>query len=113
MNLKDATSLLSILTFMAFGPMAVLTTLSMLRRMLLYVRANKPIPILLRRGIVLFSAFSIVVGESVILRATGIMLAEGSLERFLFILQADILILIAMGYYAKAELFDIDNPDQP
>lgn len=86
---------------------------SMLRRVRDYRIAGLPVPVLLRRGIVLFAALAVMGGETVLLRILGITFAPGSLERLIFIVQADIILLSALIYYAKTEMFDMDDEEKP
>jgi hypothetical protein len=89
------------------------TLFSMVGRVLDYRRAKLPLPVLLKRGIVLFVALVLIGGETAVLRALGVTLGEASIERLIFITQANAILLIALGYYAKVELFDLDDEDKP
>lgn len=86
---------------------------SMTRRILDYRRAQLPLPTVLKRGLVLFAALALIGGEAALLRAAGIVLEDGSLERLLFTVQSDLILLTALGYYTKAELFDLDDDSKP
>jgi len=86
---------------------------SMLRRAVDYRRAELPLPVLLKRSLAVFLALIVLGGESVGLRTLGITLPEGSLERLGFVAQADIILILALAYYAKAELFDLDDKEKP
>ena len=88
---------------------------SMVRRIRFYRVAQEPIPVLLKRGIGLFLAFTIVVAEGLVLRVLGIDLTDDGYElgRLLYTVQADAILVIGLGYYAKTELFDIDDPEKP
>lgn len=82
---------------------------SLLRRLRLYRAAQqRPDPIL-RRGIAMIGALAIIAGETFVLRFLGVTFDEASIERFLFILQADAIALTALAYYAKTE-YDLDDP---
>ena len=88
------------------------TLFSMARRMYDYRTAGVPFPVLLKRGFVLFAALGLIGAEAVALRALGIVLEEGSVERLAFTVQYDLILLGALAYYTKTELFDIDDPNK-
>lgn len=84
---------------------------AMIRRVRFYRAAGNPVPVLLKRGLALFGALVVIGGEGVMLRFLNIRLTEGSLERLAFTIQADLILLGALLYYAKTELFDVDDPE--
>jgi len=84
---------------------------SMFRRVFLYRKAEKALPVILKRGIILFGALAILGGEAALLRVGGIDLTSTPFLRLLYVVQADVILLGALGYYAKTDLFDIDNPE--
>jgi hypothetical protein len=86
---------------------------SMARRIIFYHLADEPIPVLLKRGFVLFGALALLGGEAVLLRVIGIDLRGDPLLMLIYTVQADVILLTSLGYYAKVELFDIDDPDKP
>lgn len=86
---------------------------SMARRLKDYHTAQLPVPVLLKRGFVLFFALALMGGEVIVLRALSINLLDDPVARLLFTIQSDIILLGAFGYYAKAELFDVDDPNKP
>jgi hypothetical protein len=86
---------------------------SMSRRVIDYRHAKEPLPSILKRGVALFGALAILGGEALIMRVLGIELGENTTERFIYLTQFNIILLGAMGYYAKVELLDIDRPDRP
>jgi hypothetical protein len=104
------TALVTSVGFIVFLVLLVLGVGAMIRRILLYVRTGHRVPIILRRDFGLFLAFLWVFGSTALLRFLGITLEEGSIERLLFILQQNIVGLIALGYWVKVELFDVDDP---
>jgi hypothetical protein len=83
---------------------------AMIRRILLYVQTGHRVPIILRRDFGLFLALSWVFGGAALLRFLNIVLEPGSVERLLFIVQQYLVGLIALGYWVKVELFDVDDP---
>lgn len=86
---------------------------SMTRRIVDYRAAKLPLPTLLKRGFVLFGALAFLGGEAALLRSLGITMDPGTPERLVYILQTDFVLLGALLYYAKAELFDLDDEDKP
>lgn len=97
-------ALLSALAIIIVGLM------SLVRHLLLYVRTSTPIDVLLKRDIVLFSGLAILGLESVILRALGV--TPGDLTgwpRLLYAVQADLVILISLTYWAWVELRDVQD----
>jgi hypothetical protein len=89
------------------------TLFAMARRIHDYRTAGVPLPVILKRGFVLFAALTVIGVEAVTLRVLGVELSDGSLERLAFTIQYDLILLGALAYYAKTELFDIDDPDKP
>lgn len=87
---------------------------SMSRRVILYRRAGLPMPVILKRGWLLFGAMGLLASESVVLRVLGGDLFTGpTLLRLAFIIQFDVIFLTALAYYTKTELFDVDDEDTP
>jgi hypothetical protein len=89
------------------------TLMAMGRRIHDYRAAGMPLPVILKRGFVLFATLGVIGAEATALRVLDIVPAEGSIERLLFTVQYDLILLGALAYYAKTELFDIDDPDKP
>lgn len=89
------------------------TLFSLGRRIKDYRTAGLPLPVILRRSFVLFAALAVIGAEAVAIRALDVALEEGSLERLAFTVQYDLILLGALAYYTKTELFDIDDPDKP
>ena len=89
------------------------TLFSLTRRVHDYRLAGLPLPVILKRSFVLFAALTVIGAEAVAIRSLGIELPEGSLERLAFTVQYDLVLLGALAYYTKTELFDIDDPDKP
>lgn len=111
---RISTDLLEVVNFVALIAFLLLlgaTLASMLRRVVLYRRAGRALPILLKRGIVLFGALTILGGEAAALRAAGIDLTASPFLRLLYVMQANVVLLGALGYYAKVDLFDVDDPE--
>lgn len=106
--IETITAGVNFLALLVFVGLISATLASMLRRVALFRRAGTPIGVILKRGIALYTALAIVVIETMILRVLGIELDE--VGRLLFITQADTVLLIGLGYYAKVELLDIDDP---
>ena len=108
--------LLPIVNFVALVAFLVLIgaiLASMVRRVVLYRRAGETLPIILKRGIVLFGALAILGGEAAILRVLGIDLTTSPFIRLLYTVQANVVLLTALAYYAKTDVFDIDDPRVP
>lgn len=83
----------------------------MVRRIVLFHRAEKPIPLILKRDLGLFGALAIIGMESLILRAAGISLAEADpFIRVVFAAHWDLILIVALAYWAKVELWDVDDP---
>jgi hypothetical protein len=89
------------------------TLFALIRRIHDYRLAGLPLPVILKRGFVLFGALAVIGAEAVAIRVLGVALPEGSIERLAFTVQYDVLLIGALAYYAKTELFDIDDPDKP
>lgn len=105
--------LLAVVNFVALVIFLILlgaTLASMGRRVYLFRQAGKALPIILKRGLVLFGALTILGGETALLRAAGIDLTETPFLRLLYTVQANIVLLGALAYYAKTDLFDLDDP---
>lgn len=86
----------------------------MVRRFVLFRRAQKNIPSILRRDLMLFGALALVGLESLGLRALGVDLTEADpFVRFLFVAHWDAILLAAFAYWVKVELLDVDDPDKP
>jgi len=84
---------------------------SMLKRIVDFRRAGQSVPVLLRSNFGLLMSLVIIGGESLILRALGVAMEVGSLERLAFSIQADFILLVGLAYYTKVELFDVDNEE--
>jgi uncharacterized membrane protein YhaH (DUF805 family) len=116
-DLNDiAIAALTVVNFVAFVFFLALLgaiLFSMARRLHDYRLAKLPVPVLLKRGFVLFAALAVMGGETAILRVLGISLADDPILRLIFTLQSDVILFTGLGYYAKAELFDVDDPDKP
>lgn len=111
-----AIAALDIINFVALLLFVALTgaiLFSMGRRLVDYRVAKMPVPTLLKRGFVLFGALAVMGGEIAVLRVLGVSLADDPVMRLLFTVQSDVILFTALGYYAKAELFDVDDPDKP
>jgi hypothetical protein len=111
-NVPDLISAVNAAALVVFVALSGATVFAMLLRFVRFRRAGVPVPALLKRGLVLIGAFLIIGFDVVALRAYGIILAEDSVERLVFIIQYDVIILTALGYYTKVELFDVDDPDE-
>lgn len=86
----------------------------MVRRVILFQRAEERVPVILRRDLGLFVALSVIGLESLGIRALGINLAEmPDLVRLLFAVHWDIILISALLYWVKVELWDVDDPDKP
>lgn len=85
---------------------------SMLRRVIAYRKAEQGVPTLLKSGISLFLALSIIAVQTIVIRLLSITLPPDSLERLVYITETDVIVIGALVYYAKAELFDVDDPDK-
>jgi len=83
----------------------------MIGRFRLYMQAREPIPILLKRDLILVGSLALIGAEALGIRALGIDLSEPTWLRVAFILQQDVLLLGALAYYVKVELADIDDAD--
>jgi hypothetical protein len=110
---EQATATVNFLGFVLFLGLVGATLFSMLRRIHLYRVADLPLPTLLKRGFVLFGSLALIGGEIALLRLVGVVFAEGSVERLAFIIQSDAILIGALLYYTKAELFDLDDEDKP
>lgn len=88
---------------------------SLIRRVLSYRQRGAALPVILKRGIVLFTALAVLAGEAATLRVLGIDLTvEGAeLERLVFIIQSNVVVDLAFAYYLKTELIDMEDPDKP
>lgn len=85
---------------------------SQLRRYALYRRAEWPTPVFLKRGLVLFGALGILGGEAVLLRVLGIDIMQAPFLRLLYVVQANIILLSALAYFDKTDLFDVNDPTE-
>ena len=93
--------------FVTGGLVAVLT-----RRLLLYRRAERPTPLLLKRNLVFFGGLAGLILESVALRVIGGDLFTGdTLLRLLFVLHYDIIAIALFVYYLKTEISDVNDPE--
>ena len=79
-----------------------------IRRLRLYFAAHEPIPVLLKRDIVLLTALATIGVEGLILRTLGIV-PEGWF-RVLYVAQIDVILILAVFYWVKVELQDVDDP---
>ena len=113
MTIATAISLVNGVALVIFLVLLGATVFSMLLRVRDYRRARAPLPVILKRGLVLFGALSIIGAEATALRVLGVTLPEGSIERLTFTVQYDVILLGALAYYAKTELFDVDDPSKP
>lgn len=82
-----------------------------LRRAILYRRAKETLPVLIRRDVVLLSALATIGLETLALRALGVTQLDGW-PRVAFVLQSDIILISALVYWVKVELWDIDDPNK-
>ena len=83
----------------------------LIRRLRLYFAAQEVVPVLLKRDVVLLGALALIGLEAFTLRALGIVVAD--LEdgaRLVYTLQSDIIIFLAVLYWVKVELLDVDDP---
>lgn len=110
MSLHGAIEVVNAIGLASFLVLLGAVVFSMLQRLYLYKTAGLPLPVILKRGLVLFAALSVLGGETAVLRILGIQFGQDSIERLLFIIQANIILIGAMSYYAKVELFDMDDP---
>ena len=110
--IADLIVLVNNIALMVFVALSGATVLTMVARLVAFRRAGMAVPALLKRGLVLVGAFLIIGFEVSFLRAYGIVFAENSIERLVFIIQYDAIILTALAYYTKVEIFDVDDPDQ-
>lgn len=78
------------------------------RRLRLYFAANEPIPVLLKRDIVLLTALATIGTEGLILRTLGII--PDGWWRVLYVAQVDVILILAVFYWVKVELQDVDDP---
>lgn len=84
----------------------------MLRRVILYDRAGEAVPVILKRDLALFGALAFIGLESLILRAANIDITDQiTIVRLAFAVHWDVILLAALLYWVKVELFDIDNPN--
>lgn len=104
-----ATGIINLIASIVFLVLLGAVVYSMLKRVRDYRLAGEPLPLLLKRGVVLFGALALIGGEAVVLRVLNVSMPMGSVERLLFVLQADLILLGAMAYYAKVELVDLDD----
>jgi hypothetical protein len=107
-----AFQIVNLVSGVLFLLLAGVVLFSMMRRIRDYRRAREALPVLLKRGFVLFTALALIGGETLVIRAWGINLMDYPFARLIYSIQTNVVLLIALGYYAKAELFDIDDPDQ-
>jgi hypothetical protein len=103
----------NITAFIIFLVLVGAIIFSMVRRLVIYRTAELPVPTLLKRGFVLFGALALLGFEAAILRIFGGDLLNDEVVHLAYIVQSDIVMLGALGYYAKAEIFDVDDPDKP
>ena len=108
--IADLIALVNNVALIVFVALSGATVITMVMRLVAFRRAGMAVPALLKRGLVLVGAFLIIGFEVSFLRATGIVFPEGSIERLVFIIQYDVIVLTALGYYTKVEIFDIDDP---
>ncbi len=112
-EIAAATNVLNIVAATTFFTLAGATLFSMLRRVHLYRQAKLPLPALLRALIVLFASLVVVGGTGAVLRALGVQMEPGTIERFAYTAFVDAVLLSALLYYTKVELFDLDDEDKP
>jgi hypothetical protein len=79
------------------------------RHIRLYWAAQMSVPILLKRDVALLSALAVIGLETMTLRVLGVGQLEGWV-RVAYVAQADIILLWAIIYWVKIELFDVDSP---
>lgn len=113
MNLvATAQDVLNVSTLITFVALLGSGLFGMARRLVLFARAEQPVPVLMKRDIALLSALAILGIEQLGLRALGINQMD-DLERLIYSLQQDFIVLLALAYWVKVELFDVDDPNVP
>lgn len=113
MTIGTITAIVNGIALVIFLLLLGATLFSLARRVYDYRMAGLPLPVILKRGFVLFLALGIIGAEATALRVLGVHLEDGSVERLFFTVQYDVILLSALAYYTKTELFDIDDPDKP
>jgi hypothetical protein len=107
----DALALVNAVALLIFVVLVTSCLFGMIRRAILYQRAENRLPVVLRRDIALFGALAVAVLELLAIRAFGIEFLPWT--RLVFVLQWDALLLTGLAYWVKVELFDVDDPDKP
>jgi hypothetical protein len=110
-SLAGVFAFINALALLIFVVLVTACLFGMIRRAILYRRAEKPLPVVLRRDIALFGGLAVAVLELLAVRAFGIQFLEWT--RLVFVIQWDALLLGGLAYWVKVELFDVDDPDKP
>jgi hypothetical protein len=84
---------------------------ALLRRLRLYFVAGIPVPTPLRSAIVLGVALAVIGLEALGLAVLGAQPEDWALVAFRF--QRDVIVLSAVFYWVKVELYDVDDPNKP
>jgi uncharacterized membrane protein YecN with MAPEG domain len=109
----EALRVVNFVSLLLFLVLLGATLASMIRRVRLYRIAGERLPVILKRGLVLFAALTLMGGEAALLRVLGVSLADDAVLRLVYTVQSNVILLSALAYFAKTDLFDIDNPEKP
>lgn len=79
-----------------------------------YRRQGKPVPVILKRGILLMLAFSYLYGWGLFLRLSGlnVVIIEVGLPRLLYLSMTTALMIAVFSYYTKTEYIDVEDPNK-
>lgn len=106
-SVLDAVNGVALLVFTALLGSGIF---GMIRRLILYQRAAEAVPVILKRDLALLGALAFIGLESLLLRALNIGTLDGW-TKVLFVSHWDVILIAALLYWVKVELFDIDNPN--
>lgn len=108
---EQALAILNGISLLMFTALVGSGLFGILRRVILYRRAKALVPVIMRRDIALLGSLAIIGTESLVLRALNVVF-EGW-ARVGFIAHYNLILLVALGYWVKVELWDVDDPDKP
>jgi hypothetical protein len=103
-------SALNIVALVTFVGLIGAGLFGLLRRLALYATAEMAVPVLLKRDVVLLFALSVVGMEALGIRGLGIVL--DAWPRVAYVAQQDLVVILAVAYWVKVELRDVDDPSK-
>lgn len=81
-------------------------------RLFWYRQTGRNVPVILKRSLFLMLTVVVLTGSGIVLRLTGwnALLIEAGPLRFGYLLFTNLLSLLVLGYYAKTEYIDVEDP---